>query len=77
MPGTGLAPPCITANLGRIFSRKRARYEVVTELTWASPVGLCRDSFDQTDAFLLEVAMQIVGLGPDVVSNQQMHTQFR
>jgi len=35
------------------------------------------DSFDQTDAFLIKIAMQIIGLGQDIVSNQQMHAQLR
>ena len=32
-----------------------------------------RDNLDQTDAFLIEIAMQIVGLCQNVISNQHMH----
>jgi hypothetical protein len=37
--------------------------------------GLYRHGLDQADALLVQVSMQIKGLGLDVVTHQKIHTQ--
>lgn len=36
-------------------------------------LGFTADRLDQADPLLIQIAVQVIGLGPDVVPNQQMH----
>lgn len=40
-------------------------------------VGPYRNGFDQADAFLLKIAMQIIGFGSDVFAHQHIDPQHR